>query len=72
MIKYKTDKSLIKNGMCFLYGINYYLKVGEKCVKINLQNLNNNILFKDIDEDNIKCIFKPNGQILVEKEDNEG
>lgn len=67
MKEFETNKKLIKNGMTFLYGSDYYLKVGGKCVKINLQDINNNILFKDVDENEIKCIFKSNGYILTKQ-----
>lgn len=66
-----TDKKLIKNGMQFSIGNRFYIKIGKICVEFNPIN-ENNLLFDEVSQEEIKCIFKSNGTALMkEKEENE-
>ena len=59
-------KKLIKNGMIFsTCDGNYYLKVGNRCVKIDM-SLKNIVTFDSIKD--INTIFKTNGEYLTSKE----
>lgn len=64
-------KDKIKNGYFFFYLIgNRYevlLKVGSRCYILPLTeaNINKLILFKNIEEDKIDSIFKPNGERII-------
>ena len=61
-------KDKIKNGYFFMYaaGMTYkiLLKVGSRCYILPLYEtrIKNFILFKDIQEDKIDQIYKPNGE----------
>ena len=70
MIKYKTDKSLIKNGMYFQCGNKHYIKVGKKCIEF-IVDKEHTIAFDDIKQEDITMIFKANGIALIEEEDND-
>lgn len=63
-----NNKKEIKNGMYFKYNGCYYIKVGNKCVEIKI---NDPIDFDDIPENEITAIFKSNGNLLVKRRENE-
>lgn len=63
-MKQITDKKAIKNGMYFqLINKEYYIKVGERCCKLDIKNT---ITFSDVSQEEISAIFKHNGKLLVE------
>ena len=70
MFKYKTDKSLIKNGMYFQCNDKTYVKIGNCCLEI-INDMNHIITFDTINQEDIKYIFKSNGQVLFDKQDND-
>lgn len=57
-------KDKIKNGYFFLYLNKWYLKVGSRCYRLPLDMKEPIfiIMFKNIKEEDIKLVFKANGE----------
>ena len=67
-LKAITDKKKIKNGMIFQMGQHYYIKIGKYAFPFNLEK---RIIFDEIEEKDIKYIYKPNGNLMYEEEKKE-
>lgn len=67
-LKAITDKKKIKNGMIFQMGHNCYIKIGKYAVPFNPAE---HIKFDEIEEKDIKYIFKPNGNLMYEEKKEE-
>lgn len=62
-LKAITDKKKIKNGMTFQIGHKCYIKIGKYAVPFNPAE---HIRFDEIEETDIKYIWKPNGELMYE------
>lgn len=67
-LKAITDKKKIKNGMTFQTGHNCYIKIGKYAVPFNPAE---HIRFDEIEEKDIKFIYKPNGELMYEEKKEE-
>ena len=67
-LKAITDKKKIKNGMIFQMGQHCYIKIGKYAVPFNLKK---RIIFDEIEETDIKYIWKPNGNLMYEEKKEE-
>ena len=67
-LKAITDKKKIKNGMMFHMGQDCYIKIGKYAVPCNPEK---HIRFDEIEEKDIKYIWKPNGNLMYEEEKKE-
>ena len=69
---FETDAKKIKDGMTFLIGKEYYLKVGKYAIRLEVKPFFEAIIFEDFvksHENEIETIFKPNGNALCKKEE---
>ena len=67
-LKAITDKKKIKNGMFFQMGQHCYIKIGKYAVPFNPAE---HIIFDEIEEKDIKYIYKPNGNLMYEEKKEE-
>jgi len=56
------EKNAIKNGMCFKYKDRCYVKIGTKCIEMDVRS---SILFKEIEPEEIELIFNRNGTLKM-------
>lgn len=57
-------KDKIKNGYFFMYGKNWFMRVGSRCymLPIGYDDIQLFYMFKQIEDKKIKAIVKPNGE----------
>ena len=67
-LKAITDKKKIKNGMFFQMGQHCYIKIGKYAI---LFNPGEHIRFDEIEEKDIKYIYKSNGNLMYEEKKEE-
>ena len=67
-LKAITDKKKIKNGMTFQIGQHCYIKIGKYAVPFNPGE---HIRFDEIEEKDIKYIWKSNGNLMYEEKKEE-
>lgn len=63
-MKFETNINKIQNGMLFRIDKTNYVKIGEYYQSLDLSKI---CSFSDIKEDNISCIHKLNGDLLLKK-----
>ena len=69
----ETDAKKIKDGMMFNIGKEFYLKAGKTAIRLDIKPFYEAIIFEDFireHENEIKYIFKSNGNPLYKKEEN--
>lgn len=66
VINYITDKSIIKDGMIVKIDGKYYVKIGYKLCRIDIENP---LSFDSLKQEDIQMVFKSNGKTIVEVKD---
>lgn len=62
-INYITDKSIIKDGMLVKIDKTYYVKIGAKLCRVELERP---LKFDDVKQEDIQTVFKCNGKTITE------